>query len=70
MIEDAIFANDGQVLRLCLRDQHAVKWVFVGTGKKTSADGVGGGNQERLELVLAKLRFEIVEEIDRRRKAA
>jgi|SRR6266566_581692 len=64
LIKNYIIADDGQILRLRLRDEHTIKWGLVRTGKKPSSDPVRGCDCEYLEPPAAERIFEIGNKIE------
>ena len=48
-IEDRVVAHDGQILRLALRDQHAVKRVLMWAWQKPGSNPVFHGNGQLLK---------------------
>ncbi len=44
MVEHCVIAHNGQVLGLGLRDQHAIKRIFVRAGELTGTDAMGSSD--------------------------
>jgi len=66
MIEHRIVADDGQILRLRLSNQHAIERIFVGSRKKAGAYSMSSRYSECSEPIFGKRAFKIANQIYRR----
>lgn len=44
-IEDDIVADDRKILRLRLRDQHAIEWVAMRAGQRSGSDPMSSADR-------------------------
>src|SRR5260370_6936607 len=58
-VEDSFFTDDGEIFGLGLRDEHAIKGVAVGAGKKTGAEGVLDRNGKQLKALAIETAGEV-----------
>ena len=64
-LERQLIADNGQVLCLCLSDQHPIKWISLGPRKKACSHAVLRAHRKTLKSRLHQIFLEVPSDIGR-----
>ena len=64
-IENQLIADDGQVLCLCLSDQHPIKWISLGPWKEARSYAVQRAHRKNLKSRLRQIFLEVPRDVGR-----